>query len=301
MPPEKSADQITRMLAMMSYLNGKQTVGVQELAQHFGVTQRRIVRDIYTLWMTGLPGYYPDDLIDFSFDEEYVAVRESHGLGRTIPFTPREIMSLIGALECLAELDPNNEVIRDTQNVLAGLVAAEVQPPAPLPPFHDVLVQAASAGLGVQITYVSAEDDVTERRIYPQHVTTDGNRWYVNGWCGLARAPRTFRIDRIVSAEIVDETAPESRDAQIHQSDEITVVLTFTRNARWLAEEIPSATITDGVDSVTAEFSTIRTDWLIRTLLGVGEALIRVEPPELASALTDRAQRTLAAYDRWTA
>lgn len=89
MPTESTLDRITRMLAMMGYLADHDRVPVGELAEHFGVTESQVLKDIDLLWVTGTPGYYPDDLVDFSVDdweESLISLRDARGLGRRVPW-----------------------------------------------------------------------------------------------------------------------------------------------------------------------------------------------------------------------
>lgn len=39
-------------------------VRVSEVAAHFGLTEKQVLKDLSLLWMCGLPGYTPGDLID---------------------------------------------------------------------------------------------------------------------------------------------------------------------------------------------------------------------------------------------
>jgi len=66
---EHSTDRLVRMLGLVAYLDRKESVPVPELARHFGVSQQQIIKDVELLWVSGTPGYAPDDLIDFDYDQ----------------------------------------------------------------------------------------------------------------------------------------------------------------------------------------------------------------------------------------
>ena len=60
-------DQIARMMALVPYLNGKE-IPLAEVAELFGVTPKRIVDDLNVLYLCGLPGLMPGDMIDIDFE-----------------------------------------------------------------------------------------------------------------------------------------------------------------------------------------------------------------------------------------
>ena len=57
-----------RLLALIPYLRSHPGVAVTEVARVFGVTTDRVIADLKILWMVGLPGGMPDDLIDIDMD-----------------------------------------------------------------------------------------------------------------------------------------------------------------------------------------------------------------------------------------
>ena len=65
---ERTPERLLRLLGLVTYLDGRSGVPVEEVARHFGVSTAQVLRDIDTLWVTGTPGYLPDDLIDFDAD-----------------------------------------------------------------------------------------------------------------------------------------------------------------------------------------------------------------------------------------
>lgn len=58
-------------------------------------------------------------------------------------------------------------------------------------------------GIGATMEYVDAKGARTRRTIRPSRIYSDGDRLYLTAFCLLRGAPRTFRVDRIVS--FIDE------------------------------------------------------------------------------------------------
>ncbi|MDO5496097.1 MAG: WYL domain-containing protein, partial [bacterium] len=309
MPPETSGARVVRLLAMMSYLTDRGEVQIAEIAAHFGVREAQVMKDLSLLWVTGLPGYFPDDLIEFDFDEDETSVEllDGRGLSRPVPFAPREALALAAAVEWLRASGTATgsaaEAIESVAGKLRGLVPADLAGGAGAPldaAVRERVLRAASSGEGLTIRYVSAQDEVTERVVVPAAVTTDGAHWYLDAWCTRARAQRTFRMDRILSIEDAPPAVPTSGSDDEGVGSvpvETRVRLVLHPRARWLAEDIPGAEIAseDGA-SLVVELELGRWDWLVRVLLGLGDAVRAVSPPELAAELRARAAAALAAY-----
>jgi len=69
----------------------------------------------------------------------------------------------------------------------------------------DTLRRAANSNRKVDIEYYSfGRDGHSTRVVHPWRVFNTGGQWYVRGWCERAVAQRTFRVDRITRAELLD-------------------------------------------------------------------------------------------------
>ena len=88
----------------MPYLLARPGIPVAEAAADFGITERQLRRDLELLWMCGLPGYGPGDLIDLSFAGDTVTVTEDAGMRRPLRLTTAEATALLVALRTLAEM-----------------------------------------------------------------------------------------------------------------------------------------------------------------------------------------------------
>ncbi|HWP94789.1 MAG TPA: WYL domain-containing transcriptional regulator [Gammaproteobacteria bacterium] len=94
-----------------------------------------------------------------------------------------------------------------------------------------------------------SKDTHTDRTVSPQRLVHYRDNWYLDAWCHAARALRTFSVDRILAAKVLDEEAREIPDAELDRhfataygifagEPSAVAVLCFTpRRARWVAEE----------------------------------------------------------------
>ena len=72
----------------MPYLLARPGIVVAEAAADLGVTERQLREDLELLWVCGLPGYGPGDLIDMAFDGDRVTITYDAGIDRPLRLTP---------------------------------------------------------------------------------------------------------------------------------------------------------------------------------------------------------------------
>ena len=98
-PLEKAA----RLLDLVPYISTHQGVALAELAAEFEVSESELLSDLNTLWMCGLPGYTPLELIDLEFESGYVSIRNAEILQRVRVLTKDELVVLLVGLDLLSK------------------------------------------------------------------------------------------------------------------------------------------------------------------------------------------------------
>lgn len=300
---ERATDRVTRMLGIVSYLEANGATPFGELAAQFGVSVDQIRKDVLTLWVSGLPGYMPDDLIDFDpdlFDEDVARLREGHGVSQ-VRFSAREAVALIGALQSLiasgvapAAAHSAMEKLRDA----LGVEGIETSHPAQIPgEVLGPLRQAILERHAVQLDYVDAKDNRTSRTVEPHRIVSIGGVAYLECWCRRAEGYRTLRIDRMGAVEMLDDdvaTAPsDAVGFDLQTRFEATVVL--APGARWAIEDLPGVTLEAAGDDVVARFGVADAAFVAGRLLSVAPYVRSVEPQELREALAVQAHAVIAA------
>src|SRR4029453_9174587 len=122
-PVTTSSDRLPRLLALVPYLLGRPGVRVAEAGGDFGAAEAQLRRDLQLLWMCGLPGHGPGDLIDLSFEGDTITVGFDAGMSRPLRLTGDEALALIVALRTLAD-EPGLTDPRAVQRALAKVEAA---------------------------------------------------------------------------------------------------------------------------------------------------------------------------------
>ena len=125
MPPAASADRLGRLLNLVPYLLARPGIRIVEAADDLGVTERQLREDLELLWVCGLPGYGPGDLIDMALDGDRVTITYDAGIDRPLRLTPDEALALIVALRMLAETPgtANRDAVRKLTHELLTIEA----------------------------------------------------------------------------------------------------------------------------------------------------------------------------------
>lgn len=306
---------LSRLLNLVPYLHARPGVRITEAAADLGVSEQQLRDDLELLWVCGLPGYGPGDLIDMAFDGDRVTITYDAGIDRPLRLTPDEALALVVALRLLAETPG----LADRGPIGRALAKIEEAAGAPAPVAvrtpgdNDRLVrvrEAVAKGRALEITYYSATRDRTGTRVVdPMRMVMVGGYGYLEAWCRQVQAVRRFRVDRIDAMRVLAEPAappPGARPAPIEGgifqpgADLPLVTLRVGRAARWITEYYPC----EQVDRSGAraedgwEVSLRVTDlaWAKRLVLGLGPEVTVVAPKALADAVQETAAAALDAY-----
>jgi predicted DNA-binding transcriptional regulator YafY len=314
-----TTDRMTRLLALIPYLTAREDgVSLLEAARDFGVTERQLRSDLELLWMCGLPGHGPGDLIDLSFEGDRVRVTFTAGMVRPLRLTTDEAVALVVALRTLLELPGLAEreaVSRALAKVsaAAGHAADRVTPVAVSVDAREEALAVVRDGLerkrALHLTYyVPTRDERTERTVDPMRLLLVDGKWYLEAWCRRAEGVRLFRLDRVDDVIVLDERAappPQAHERDVHngvyQPDPSSpaVRLRLSRSARWVADYYPVDSATPVDDPPAGLAVTVRTEdlaWARRLVASLGGEALVDEPAELAARVAADARAALARY-----
>ncbi|HEU0087621.1 MAG TPA: YafY family protein [Pseudonocardiaceae bacterium] len=304
------AERLPRLLALVPYLLARPGAPIDEVAADFDVSPRQLRRDLELLWMCGLPGYGPGDLIDLSFEGDTVTVTFDAGMRRPLRLSGAEATALVVALRALAEapgvtdaaavrraLAKIEAAVGAAEGVVVGLAARE---DAALAAVRDALDHHRALRIRY---YTASRDAVGERTVDPMRLLLVEGRSYLEAWCRSAAGVRLFRLDRIEHAATLDEPSepppharPTDVSAGLFRPDpgQQVAVLTLAPDVRWVAEYYPVDELVEAEGgSATVRMRYADPGWMVRLVLGLGAGVVVREPAELAAAVAERARAAL--------
>ena len=301
---KKLADnQVSRLLDLVPYLTLNQGVALEKIASDFNTTKSAVLDDLNTLWMCGLPGYTPLELIDLSFETGYVSIRNADVLSSPRKLSDSETAALILGLSIIRGSLPSSSEHALLIDDLVQKLSVKTRVVAPknisvnvLPEVRETIFSSVKTGESVKISYHSiSRDEVSSRNITPLRVFNEGNTEHVYSFCESSKDFRVFRLDRISQAEStgtkrvlpLPESALETNEELRLKVHSNLREISETFNLKDHMELKPEDEVVSNVFS---------TEWAIRTicsLLGTAEVL---EPLDIRELVLSRAQKALNQY-----
>lgn len=313
--------QVRRLLSLVPYLREHDGAAMADVAAAFGVSPETLRADLDVLWMCGMPGLTPGDLIDIDMDavdgEGVIHLSNADYLTRPLRLSADEALALVLALRTLREIagtDQRDAVDRVLAKLgsatgAAGTERAAVSVTAAPEEIRATLTAALQHSRRLDLTYdVATREETTHRLVDPLRLFVLEGYGYLEGWCYLAEGLRTFRLDRIAAAQVTD-TPVAAHDVVLQDRstgwfenlrDAPLVTLDLAPEAAWVAEYYPAETVTSAEDGhVVASFRVTDPAWLRRLLLRLGGHAVVQSPVGAGDQAAEAAREALAAYDAW--
>ena len=327
-PPERvvPAERFARLLALMTRLlaacgeSAEAHIPVSELRQALNLDRKVLEDDIGLLNLINFGGgCYA---LYAQIEGDTVAVqKETYGdrFARPARLSPLEAKALLWALEFIGDRLPT-EAGGSLSSVRQKLQAAIGE--GDLPTVELGSAQVANAGVAAAVSHGIREDRlleidywtesrgaITRRTIEPHMLVNAQDAWYVVAHCRRAGGQRTFRLDRIRSAVLLDERFERRPDIGgsgpylpfgDHPQPGGTVAQSASvwcspELARWMLEKHRSRErFADG--SVLVEIPYASESWLVRELLKYQGEAVLFEPVGLRRTVAELAEAVLDRY-----
>jgi len=307
-------ERLPRLLALVPYLQARPGISVADAAADFNVTEAQLRKDLTLLWMCGLPGHGPGDLIDLSFEGESVSVIFDAGMSRPLRLTAEEALALVVALRTLAETpgladtDAVQRALAKVERAAGGAVddstvAVELDEIERLQP---LLQRSIDEGRALRLKYYSASrDETSERTVDPLRLFEADGRDYLEAWCRQAEGLRVFRLDRIEDATLLDEPAAVPEGVQprdiaegVYQpaSEHLLAMLRVGPAYAWVADYYVAEDVVEDGAGLRVSLRVADPAWVRTLVLGSAGQVEVLSPEWLAEDLRAEAGRALAAY-----
>lgn len=290
-------NKLERLTAILLLLQDRPRTS-EEIARHFEVSKRTILRDIQALSEMGVPVIAREGVGGgYSLPTDYRAV--------PLPLTAREVFLLLLALNAISQLSDTPYAAERASLVaklraslpppqlaqvepLLGAVSVEVPEREQRAPHLDDLLAAVQARHWVVIAYDSAARR-SRQHILPNKITTQNGYWYCQAFSAERQAERVYRVDRVVevtspSADFVAPPVPEP--VPYDHPDHPEIVVTLTPAGVRALEVDPQlgpivARQVDGSGVLRQRVPPSDLEWFARFFAGLGQEALVQAPPEL--------------------
>lgn len=303
---ENAALRALRLLDLVPYISSNPGIRVSELAEEFSVTQDEILKDLNLLFLCGLPGYTPLELIDLSFDDGTVVVRDPQNLSSPRNLSESESLALRIALAALEEVTPRSHhsfsVLHSLREKLAKAFASDI--PATSISFEadkdriniEAIRNAIETGSDLYIEYFNqTKDSLSRRQISPLGIVVNGEKVQIRAYCHVAQGMRTFTLRNISAVE----SSPRTVEHNSLGDENSAIEIRFKASAdseEFLKENSESLTRvpSNGPGFAIYTIQVFQPEWIMKS--AISENLQIEEPGKLKSAIKDRCSAALENY-----
>jgi proteasome accessory factor C len=315
-----SQNQVRRLLSLVPYLREHDGVSLTVVAAAFNVSEETLRGDLNVLWMCGMPGLMPGDLIEIDMDavdgEGVIHLSNADYLTRPLRLTADEALALVLALRTLREVVAG----RDRRAIDSALVKLEsasgsvtpsdrasVTVTAAREEIQDRIGEALREHKRLDLTYdVASRAETTRRMVDPLRVFVLDGYGYLDAWCYSAGDLRTFRLDRIAAVEVTEVDAEKHpgvvlKDLSVGWFDALKdaplVTLELRPWATWIAEYYPTESVVPrGDGGATVTLRVTDPAWLRGLLLRLGGGARVIAPPDAGQSAAEAAREALDQY-----
>ena len=202
---ESAIDRTVRALDLVPFVTAHPGVQISELAKKFNVSEKQIIKDLELIFLCGLPGYTPYELIDLTFEDGLVTVIDPQLLDKPRQFSETESVILNLGLMLIKSITVNPDQLHLINELLAKLADKfqhtkhAILSKIDKPKFYEELQNYINSGDSISIKYQSISSDlITTRSIRPFGINFKNGFFYLLGFDLKSGDERTFRVDQLI-------------------------------------------------------------------------------------------------------
>lgn len=299
--------QIARLFEIVYLLLDKKSTTAKELAEHFEVSTRTILRDIEALTTAGIPIYTSRGkgggisiLEHFVLNKTLISEEEQNqilfGLKSMAAVNTIDTADTLTRLQLLFKKSRTDWIEIDFSNW--GSPASEKEKFARIK-------QAVISRKILEFDYLNSYGQRTHRQVEPLRVVFKGHSWYLQAFCRQKQDYRIYKISRIRNLKMCDisfdRNLPDNLGFDVDRLNPEHTVTLKLRFAPEIAFRVYDMYDDSGIEShedgsITATATYPYDDWVISHILSFGSAVEVIEPDDLRQEVADRARRIAEKY-----
>ena len=300
---DNAAQRALRTMDLVPYILEHPGVSTEDLAVKFSVTQKQIEKDLQLIFLCGLPGYTPYELIDLTFEDGVVSIIEPQVLTKPRNFSSNEMVAIKLGLEILREINVNEPDKLDKISTLLQKVHSQTDQDSILlakeistSPYYSVINTAISQRRQISIEYQSvSKDQLTTRLIVPYNVSMLNGNLYLSAYDMDRQSDRVFKLDLISKCVIGEPTELDlTKKTSIDQIVELMVDVKLTNFIERNTSIIVDQRLTSDGIKVTLKVNNL--EWISRAVMSYAPNIKVISPAALSEMIEQRVKNLLNAY-----
>lgn len=299
--------QIHRLFEIIYILINKKRVTAGELAEHFEVSKRTILRDIDALTIAGIPVYtsqgkgggiyildnYVLNKAAISDDEQNQILLALQSLASAQNVDSGKLLSKLSSL--FNKTDTNWIEVDFSR---WGNRSSDKER-------FEILKRAILEKQAVTFVYSSSYGETSDRTVYPLKLVFKSKAWYLQAYCLLKNDYRIFKINRMLSVAASPDSfadkefvPPPIESVNLTSSDLVNLELCFAPYAAYrVYDEFDAKDVVKNEDGSFTVTAVLPDDyWLYGFLLSFGAAVKVKKPKSVRDALLMQAKEIINFY-----
>ena len=278
----------------------------RELATKYEMSIRTIYRYLDTLNQADIP------IIATQGPNGGITLADNFKLDKTY-FTKKEHARIIASLKALGH--ENDDIVdkfvalsqqKDPQYMLqSDTLFASTPLIESMKNKTNVFSDAVYSNKACEITYHSRKGEVTTRTILPHALTIREGQWYVYAFCTSRQAFRLFKISRVYTVVVLDQTferlpLPSKEDLfdSFDQLPQISLAISIKNKCRLDVEEwLGVENVKKSGDEYFAITKQFFSDELISKLLSFGDGINIIAPQQVKEAVKQKLLSAIKNYE----
>ena len=300
---DNAANRALRTMDLIPYILENPGVSITKLAKQFSVTEKQIESDLQLVFMCGLPGYTPYELIDLIFEEGIVSIIDPQVLDKPRRFTKSELVVIALGLQLLGELSSSDstrlskiKLLSNKITQLGGSNSVIFAPSSSKSPFVEVISKAITNKKSLTIQYQSlVKDEVSIRTIFPHNLYFMNGNLYLSAMDLAAKADRVFKVELIKTCEVGNDISSEVVN---ENNSTLEVVLDVQKTYKNFIERNSSiiTAVEEQKNCFRVHLKLSNLEWLKRSILSNSPGIKVISPSLLAQEVSALATSLLASY-----
>jgi predicted DNA-binding transcriptional regulator YafY len=301
--------KIDRLIAITMYLLNRETVSASVLAERFEVSKRTIQRDIETLCLAGIPivsSYGSDG--GYKIVDGFRLTKQMAGLD--------DYLNIIIALKGLCSAYDNKKINETLEKVLTINQGSEqhlfvdltiAREKAQVNEHLQVIEKAIHDKTPLLLKYTNADNITSERVVEPLALSFQWYAWYMFAYCTLNKSYRWFKLIRIIVCQPTSGFFTKvhgnidslmKNNLEPDKRKYYCVRLLCKKEVRLQVMEYLSTNITEEYDdgSFIVELNVPFERIWFSIILGFGNQVEVIDPPELITMLKQKADEIISVY-----